>query len=316
LGYDRGVGRFIARRVVQAVPVLLGTTFFVFALVFALPGDPIAALYGDRPISPSVAAELRSRYHLDESLPAQYGHYMSALVHGNFGEDFSGRPVTELLQGRWSVTIALVLTAFVMQTVLGLALGSIAALRKGRAADIAVLVGTTALLSVPLFVVAFALQIIVGVELGWLPIANATEGWPRAYILPALVIALIGLAPVARLTRTSLIENQRAEYVRTARSKGLSGWRVFTRHTLRNSLIPVVTYLGADLGLMLGGTVVVETIFNLPGVGQLLTLSIRNQEGAVVVGVATLLVLAFLAINLAVDLLYGVLDPRVRHGRA
>jgi len=308
------VGRYIARRIVQAVPVLVGTTFIVFALVFALPGDPIAALYGDRPISASVQAELRERYHVDDSLPAQYGHYISALARGDFGEDFSGRPVTDLLSGRWEVTLALVLTAFVLQCVLGLVLGSLAALRRGSALDMAVLAGTTALLSVPLFVVAFALQIVVGVELGWLPIAGAAEGWPRAYVLPGLVIALIGLAPVARLTRTSLIENQRADYVRTARAKGLSPWRVFSRHTLRNSLIPVVTYLGADLGLMLGGTVVVESIFNLPGVGQLLTLSIQNQEGAVVVGVATMLVLAFLAINLAVDLLYGVLDPRVRHG--
>ena len=132
---------------------------------------------------------------------------MANLAQGDFGEDFSGRPVTELLQGRWEVTIALVLTAFTMQCVLGLLLGSIGRVRKGKWPDVAVLAGTTALLSVPLFVVAFALQIVVGVELGWLPIAGAESGWPRAYILPGLVIALIGLAPVARLTRTTLIEN-------------------------------------------------------------------------------------------------------------
>ena len=308
------MGLYLARRLLQAVPVLVGTTLIVFSLVFALPGDPIAALYGDRPISPSVQQELREQYHLDESLPAQYGHYMAGIATGDFGTDFSGRPVSELLGERWVVTLDLVLTAFVLQSVLGIALGCLAALRRGSPADLAVLAGTTGLLSVPLFVVAFALQIVVGVELGLLPIAGTEQGWPVAYLLPSLVIALVGLAPVARLTRATLLENQRAEYVRTARAKGLSDRRVFVRHTLRNSLIPVVTFLGVDLGLMLGGTVVVETIFNLPGIGQLLTQSIEAQEGAVVVGVATVIVLAFLAINLVVDLLYGLLDPRVRHG--
>lgn len=308
------MGSYVARRVAQAVPVLLGTTFIVFALVYALPGDPLKALYGDRPIAPSVQHELRERYHLDESLPRQYAHYMGGLAQGDLGDDFNGEPVADMLGRRWPVTAKLVLTAFAIETAIGLALGCLAAVRRGRRPDLAVLAGTTLLISVPLFVLAFALQMIFGVELGWLPIAGIEEGWPTSYVLPSLVIALVGLAPIARLTRTTLIEHERAEYVRTARAKGLSPRRVFTRHTLRNSLIPVVTYLGAELGLLMGGTVVVETIFNVPGIGQLLTQSIQAQEGAVVVGVSTLLVVVFVVVNLVVDLLYGILDPRIRHG--
>lgn len=315
-GADRGagLGRYIGRRALQAVPVLLGTTLLVFAMVFALPGDPLAALYGDRPISDSVRQELRERYHLDESLPSQYARYMGGALTGDLGEDFNGQPVSAMLEERWPVTARLALTAFALSTIAGLALGMLAAMRRGSRYDLSILAGTTLLICMPLFVLALVLQLVVGVQLGWLPIAGIDDGWPASYLLPGLAITLIGLAPVARLMRTTPIENQRAEYVRTARAKGLSPWRVFHRHLLRNSLIPVVTYLGVDLGLLMGGTIVVELVFNLPGVGLLLADSIKAQEGTVVVGVSTVLVITFVVTNLVVDLLYGVLDPRIRHG--
>ena len=150
-------------------------------------------------------------------------------------------------------------------------------------------------------------------ELGWLPISGTASGWPAAYLLPGMVLGAISLAYVARLTRTSLVENLRADYVRTAVAKGLSRRRVIGKHALRNSLIPVITYLGVDIGSLMGGAIVVEGVFNLPGIGQLVFKSVKLQEGAVVVGVVTVLVLIYVFANLLVDLLYGVLDPRIRY---
>lgn len=305
--------RFVARRLLHALPVLLGTTFLIYTLVFVLPGDPIQGLAGDKPVPPAVLAELRARYHLDDPLWAQYTHYLTGLLTGDLGTTFTGRRVSDLLADRWIVTLQLGLTAWVLEVVLGMSLGVWAGLRKGRWDDSAVLFGTTLVISVPVFVVGYLAQLVFGVQLGWLPVAGTEGGWPLAYLLPGLVLASFGLAYVARLTRSSLIENLRADYVRTAHSKGLSRRRVVVRHTLRNSLIPVVTFLGLELGGLMAGAIVTEYIFNLPGVGQQLFQSIQLREGSVVVGTTTALVLIFLLANLLVDLLYGLLDPRIRH---
>ncbi|GHJ96822.1 putative dipeptide-transport integral membrane protein ABC transporter DppB [Streptomyces sp. NE5-10] len=305
--------RFVARRLLHALPVLLGTTFLIYTLVFVLPGDPIQGLAGDKPVPPAVLAELRARYHLDDPLWAQYTHYLTGLLTGDLGTTFTGRRVSDLLADRWVVTLQLGLTAWVLEVVLGMSLGVWAGLRKGRWDDSAVLFGTTLVISVPVFVVGYLAQLVFGVQLGWLPVAGTEGGWPLAYLLPGLVLASFGLAYVARLTRSSLIENLRADYVRTAHSKGLSRRRVVVRHTLRNSLIPVVTFLGLELGGLMAGAIVTEYIFNLPGVGQQLFQSIQLREGSVVVGTTTALVLIFLLANLLVDLLYGLLDPRIRH---
>ncbi|MEU5217292.1 ABC transporter permease [Streptomyces sp. NPDC020807] len=305
--------RFVARRLLHALPVLLGTTFLIYTLVFVLPGDPIQGLAGDKPVPPAVLAELRARYHLDDPLWIQYAHYLTGLLTGDLGTTFTGRRVSDLLADRWVVTLQLGLTAWVLEVVLGMALGVWAGLRKGRWDDSAVLFGTTLVISVPVFVVGYMAQLVLGVQLGWLPVAGTEEGWPLAFLLPGLVLASFGLAYVARLTRSSLIENLRADYVRTAHSKGLSRRRVVVRHTLRNSLIPVVTFLGLELGGLMAGAIVTEYIFNLPGVGQQLFQSIQLREGPVVVGTTTALVLIFLLANLLVDLLYGLLDPRIRH---
>jgi oligopeptide transport system permease protein len=306
------VGRYALRRSLQAVPVFVGTTFLIFALVFAIPGDPIRALSGDRPMPEATVATLRAQYHLDDPLVVQYGEYMAGLARGDLGRDFNGRPVAEILAQRFPVTLRLTLVAFAFELVIGVAAGVLAALRRRSFVDTLVLVTTTLIISIPVFVLGFTLQLLLGVELGWFPIAGISAGW-QSYLLPGFVLGATSLAYVARLTRTSLVENLRADYVRTAVAKGLPRRRVVGWHALRNSLIPVVTYLGTDVGALMGGAIVTEGIFNIPGVGQQVFQSIRSQEGPVVVGITTALVLVFLLSNLLVDLLYVVLDPRIRY---
>ncbi|WP_067171612.1 ABC transporter permease [Microtetraspora niveoalba] len=304
--------RYAVQRLIQAVPVFVITTFLIYTMVFALPGDPILALAGDKPVPEQVLDVMRERYHLNDPLLVQYGYYMLGVFQGDLGETFTGQPVSDLLADRWAVTAQLALTAWIFELVVGVGLGVVAGLRRGGIADTAVLAGTTFVIAVPVFVVGYTAQILFGLNLGLFPTAGTDEGWPVSYLLPGMVLGSFGLAYVARLTRTSLVENLRADYVRTATAKGLRRRRIVGLHALRNSLIPVVTYLGIDFGNLMAGAVVTEGIFNLPGIGQQVFQSIQLQEGPVVVGVVTLLVMIFIVANLVVDLLYGVLDPRIR----
>ncbi len=308
------MGRYLARRLLQFIPVFFGATFLIFLLMFALPGDPVRALAGEgKPLSPSVVQELHQRYHLDDPLLVRYGYYIGGLLQGDFGQSLTGRDVSDIMAERWPVTIKLGLTAFVFEAVFGLALGVLAGLRRGGAMDNSVLITTLILISLPVFVIGSVGQLVFGVMLGWFPVAGIQDGWPYAYILPGLVLASLQLAYTARLTRTSLVENLRADYVRTALAKGLSRRRVIGVHALRNSLIPVVTLLGTDIGNLMAGAIVTEGIFNIPGIGQQIYKSVRLQESSVVVGIVTALVLIFMVANLLVDILYAVLDPRIRY---
>lgn len=297
----------------MAVPVLLGTTFIIFLAVYALPGDPVQALAGPgRVVPPSVAQALRERHHLDDPLIVQYGIYLKGMLTGDMGIAFDGRPVSEIVAAAWPVTFQLGVTAWLFEAVIGVLLGTMAGMRRGRTTDLAVLGGTTLVMGVPFFVAAYVAQIVVGVNLGWLPASGIEAGWPISYILPGLVLALYGLPQTARLTRTSVLENLNADHVDTAMAKGLPRRIVVVRHIVRNSLIPVVSLLGVSLGYLLGGTVLIEGIFNLPGLGYQIFTAIPQHDGPVVVGIGSLLVLVFLLVNLLVDLLYGILDPRIR----
>lgn len=307
------MGRYVVRRLLHTVPVLFGATFLIFALVFALPGDPVRALAGSRPLSDATEAALRDRFNLDDPLPVQYGKYLAGLARGDFGETFRGRSVADVMRERFPVTLTLSLLALVIEAALGLGAGIVAGIRRNRLADRLVLVSTVLLAAVPLFVLSFVGQFVFGLRLGWAPIAGLRQGL-ASYLLPASVLAAGALAYVARLTRASLAEVAGADYVRTAIAKGLPSSRVIGVHALRNALIPVVTFLGADLGALLSGAVIVEGIFNLPGVGQAVFNGVRDQDGPLVVGIVTVLVLLIILTNLAVDLLYGVLDPRMRDG--
>ena len=306
------MGRFFVRRILEIIPVFFGATFLIFAMVFALPGDPIRALAGEKPLSPAVQREFRNEYHLDESLPKQYGYYIAGLFQGDFGQTFRGEQVSDIMKEKFPITAKLALFAFLFEAILGVLAGLLAGLRRGSFVDNLVLVSTITVVSVPVFVLGFLAQLILGAQLGWFPIAGVQNG-TQSFILPAMVLGSLSLCYVARLLRTSLGENLRADYVRTATAKGLSRIRVVGRHTLRNSLIPVITFLAVDLGFLMGGAIVTETIFNMPGIGREVFLAIKGQEGALVVGIVTAGVLIFMFANLIVDLLYAVLDPRIRY---
>lgn len=299
-------------RFLQMIPVLFGATFLIFALTFLVPGDPVTALAGDRPLPESTVAQIRLAYRLDEPFVAQYTYYMLGVFQGDFGIDFYGRPVFDVVAGRLPVTLSLALTAWVLKIFIAITIGVIAGVRRNGPFDYSALMFTVLLLGVPSFVLAIGVQWLFGIQLGWLPVAGIGAGWPIAFLLPAMVIALESAAGLARLTRTSLVDVLNADFMQMARAKGLSGSRVVCGHGLRNAMLPVVTFLGLSLAGMIGGTVIIEAVFNIPGIGGLMVDSIQNGEGTTVVGIATMLVLAYLVFNLAVDLLYGVIDPRVR----
>jgi oligopeptide transport system permease protein len=306
------LGRYLIRRILQFIPVFFGATFLIFAMVFALPGDPIRALGGERPQPESVRDALTERYNLDDPIMVQYGKYMVNVFQGDFGTDFRGREVSEIMSERLPRTARLALIAFTFEIVVGITAGVLAGLRQKGFMDTLVLITTLTVISIPIFVLAFIAQIYLGLELGWFPVAGIQQGW-YSYLLPGLVLGSVSLAYIARLTRSALVENLRGDYVRTATAKGLSRRRVVGIHTLRNSLIPVITFLGVDLGALMGGAIVTESVFNIPGLGGLVFDAIIRQEGTVVVGVATFLVIVYMTANLLVDVLYAVLDPRIRY---
>jgi oligopeptide transport system permease protein len=304
---------YVIRRFLQMIPVFFGATFLVYFMVFSLPGDPIAALFGDKPVNEAVAAQLRSQYNLDQPFIVQYLLYLKNLVTFNLGFDFSGRLVTDVLAQAFPVTMRLAVLALLFEAVFGIVFGLIAGLKKGKIFDSTVLIVSLVVIAIPVFVLGFLLQFVVGVKLQWTsPTVGGNAGWTDL-ILPAIVLGLASFAYVLRLTRTSVIENMNADYVRTATAKGLSRPRVVTVHILRNSLIPVVTFLGADLGALMGGAIVTEGIFNVPGVGQRLYQSVIRGEGPTIVSIVSVLVLVYVVANLLVDLLYAWLDPRIRY---
>ena len=305
--------RFVIRRLLLTIPVLIGASLLIYAMVYALPGDPVRALAGDRPLSASVQAQIRADYNLDDSFPVQYGKYLWGLLHGDFGKDFSGRPVLETIAQRLPVTVRLTIVAVVFETLFGVTAGILASLRRNSFFDNLVLISTTMLVSIPVFVLGFLAQFVFGFKLAWFPIAGIADGW-FSYLLPGLVLASLSMAYVARLTRSAMLESFSADYVRTARAKGVGRTRIVLRHVFRNSLIPIVTFIGADIGSLLGGAIVTESVFNLPGLGRAIFDAVRSQQGPVVVGIVTLMVFFYIFFNLIADVLYAVIDPRIRYG--
>ncbi|MEU9062725.1 ABC transporter permease [Streptomyces sp. NPDC048430] len=308
------MGRYVARRLLQMIPVFLGSTLLVFAMMYALPGDPVRALAGEQAVDPTQIAEMKKELGLDLPLWHQYWNYLVNLFQGDFGTQIaSGRPVADIISEAFPITVRLALFAFIFTVVVGISMGIFAGLKADTLRDRGLLVLTLLLISVPSFVLGFLGQYFFAFQLGWVEPNVSLEASASELILPAVVLGSLSLAYVARLTRTSVAENLRSDYMRTAVAKGLPRRRIIGVHLMRNSLIPVVTFLGTDLGALLGGAVVTEGIFNIKGVGYNVFDALRHREGATVVGIVTLIVIVYLVASLVVDLLYAVLDPRIRY---
>ena len=306
---------YTGKRILQMIPVFFGATFLIYFMVFSLPGDPIAALYGDRQPAPGVIEQIRAQYNLDKPFIVQYLLYIGGLFQGDLGTTFSGRAVADVMAQAFPVTLRLATLALLFESVAGIAVGLVAGLRKGKLFDASALVVSLLLISVPTFVIGFVLQLVFGVQLGWARTTVSTGAPYSELILPALVLASVSFAYIVRLTRASVADNLNADFVRTATAKGLSRRRVVTVHVLRNSLVPVVTFLGVDLGSLMVGAIVTEGIFNINGVGGTVYRAIVLGEGPTVVSFIAVMVIIFVVANLLVDLLYAALDPRIRYAK-
>jgi oligopeptide transport system permease protein len=305
--------RYIVRRLLQMVLTFLGATFIVYALMFANQDDPLQALAGDRPITDSERLALTERYHLDEPFLRQYWYYMKGLLTGDFGTSLTGRSIKDMLVDAWPVTAKLAVIAIILAATIAIVAGVISGIRRGSLFDNSTLVVTLIILSLPIVVLAPLAQLVFGIKLGWFAPTATRDASLWELLLPSGVLASLVVATELRVTRASVAENLRADYVRTARAKGLSRKRVISVHVLRNSLIPVVTLIGVDIGGLMSGAIVTEKVFNIPGVGFNLFRGIKTEDGPLVVGFVSVLVIVFLVVNLIVDLLYAALDPRIRY---
>ena len=305
--------KYIGKRLLQLIPVVLGTTLLVYALVFALPGDPVKAMFGDKPVNPAVAAQIRAEYNLDKPFIVQYFIFLKNALTLDFGKTFSGQLVIDEIGRAFPVTIKLAIMAFVFEAIFGVVFGVISGLKKGKWYDTVILIVSLLLISVPTFVTGFLGQYFLGVKWSILPVTAGNDPTFIDLLMPAMVLGSVSMAYIIRLTRSEISSNIAEDYVRTARAKGMSNRQVMLRHVLRNSLIPVVTYLGQDIAALMGGAMISETIFNIHGIGWLTYQSILKGEGNLVVSIVTLLMLIFVVCNLIVDLLYAALDPRIRY---
>ena len=336
---------YIVKRLLQVIPVFLGTTFLIFVVVYALPGDPIAALGGGKQhLSPSVYNELRQRYNLDDPLLVQYGKYMLNLFQGNFGTDFQGHEVSAIIARNWPTSILLGTTAWAMQVVVGIPLGMLAAYYRDRGPDAALRVFAIFTYATPVFFSGLLLKLIFGIWLGWLPVSGrasiATElkiqmlpnpsgfylidafrlGSPAAIgdvlvhaILPALTLGLMTAGIFLRLVRTNMIGTLGQEFVDSGRSRGVSEFRLVTKHAYRPALIPIITVIGLQIALLLGGAVLTESTFEWKGLGFQLAYYLSARDFVAVQGIVALLAVIVALSNFIVDVLAALIDPRVRY---
>jgi peptide/nickel transport system permease protein len=304
------VVRFLIRRVLLTIPVLLGVATLVFSLIHLVPGDPAQAMLGDG-ASPQDIAELRTNLGLDRPLPAQYASFLQSAITGDLGTSFrTGQPVTRMIAERVPATAELALAAMSVAILLAIPLGIVAAVRRNTLADHAAMTFSLAGISIPNFWLGPLLAIVFAVELGWLPVSG--RGTVAHLILPAVSLGLALSAILARMTRASLLEELGELYVRAARARGASPTAAVLGHALRNSLIPLVTIVALQFGAVLTGAVITETIFAWPGIGRLLIQSIGFRDYPMVQGCILLIAVTYVTVNLVTDVMYGVLDPRIR----
>ena len=334
--------RFLLTRVSLIIPTFIGVTLLTFALIRVIPGDPIEVLAGERGIDPARHAELRTKLGLDRPVLVQYGVYLSNIAHGDFGDSILTRePVLEEFLARFPATLELSICAMLFALAIGLPAGVLAAVKRGTPLDHTVMAVSLTGFSMPIFWWALLAILLFSVMLGWTPVSGRISllyffepitgfmlidawlsGEPGAFksavshlILPSVVLGTIPLAVIARMTRSAMLEVLGDDYIRTARAKGVSPLQVVAVHALRNALIPVVTVIGLQTGVLLAGAILTETIFAWPGVGKWLVESVHRRDYPVLQGGVLLVATMVMTVNLLVDVLYGFINPKIRHTR-
>ncbi len=303
--------QYTLRRVLIAIPSILGVMVIVFAMVRLAPGDPAQLLAGEFADAETIEL-IRERFGLNDSIPRQFTRFVTGVLQGDLGESTrTKRLVTSDLATFFPNTLELALGAIVVALVFGIPAGILAALRPNSPIDLAVMLGALIGVSMPVFWFGLLAILIFSVQLGWFPVAG--RGTLRHLVLPALTLGLSSMAIIARMTRSSMLEVLNQDFVRTARAKGLFWRAVVLKHALRNALVPVVTVIGLQFGALLAGAVITETVFTWPGIGGLLVVSILARDYPVVQGAVLLIAVSFIAVNLIVDLVYGFIDPRIRY---
>lgn len=302
--------QYIIKRLMQAVPVVLGVIVITFILMYLIPGDPVISMVGER-YSEETIERLREEMHLDDPMIVQFFRYLGNVLQGDLGKSFiTEKPVTVLIMEKFPNTMILAIAAMSFAILLGLSAGILSSLRPRSLIDRGIMILTLGGISAPVFWVGLMLILIVGVNLQWLPATG--YGGIEYIILPALTLGLRSAAYLARLTRATMLDVLNQDYIRTARSKGIPQWKIVLKHAFPNTLIPVITVIGADFGSYLSGAVLTESIFGWPGIGRLALDAILKRDFPVIQGTVLLMALVFVLINVIVDLLYGVVDPRIR----
>ncbi|MCL2888985.1 MAG: ABC transporter permease [Eggerthellaceae bacterium] len=312
----------------QFIPVFIGVTVILFTLRAVVPGDPIKLLAGEKAMPEAIYEQIVKVHHLDEPIYVQYGYYMKNLLQGDLGTSYQRKtPVLEIFAEKFPYTARLALCAIFIEIVIGISAGIIAAVKRYSFLDALVTISTSVLVSMPVFWLGMLLQMLFGIFLKdatggalSLPISGAggiISSYPTwmHYILPSITLASVSLSYTARIMRSQLLEVMNADYIRTARAKGLSRRAVIVKHALKNAMIPVITFIGIDFGSMMSGAILTETIFNWPGIGYEIFRAIGQRDWPIVLGGVILVVIIIMLINLIIDISYALFDPRIRYGK-
>jgi peptide/nickel transport system permease protein len=304
------MGVYVARRLAEACLILLGVSLIAFALLYILPADPARQIAG-RSATPEVVANIRAQLGLDQPFIVQYGRYLAGLAQGDLGRSYLQRTeVAELIWSRLPASLLLMAAAITTELLFGLTMGVLAAVRRGRGIDQALMIVSFVGVSAPQFVVGILLLYVFAVTLGWFPIGG--YGTAAHVVLPALTLGILGAGWYSRVMRSSMLDVLRQDYVRTARAKGLSRSRVLLRHALPNAILPVIAMIGIDIGLFMSGIVVVESVFGWPGVGQLAWQAIQRVDIPIIMGVTLVSAVFIVMGNLLADLIAPLIDPRIK----
>jgi peptide/nickel transport system permease protein len=310
---------YVLRRVLSTIPVMAVVALFVFSLLYIAPGDPAAIIAGDQ-ATPADVERIRQGLGLDRPFLVQFGEWLWRLIHGDIGTSiFTNLPVSTMIAQRLEPTMSLMVITLILAVIVAVPMGVVAAWQAGTWIDRAVMAFAVLGFSVPVFVVGYLLAFVFALQLDWLPvqgytpIANGLGPWLENLVLPSIALGLVYIALIARITRATMLEVLQQDYIRTARAKGLGQVGILFLHALKNASVPIVTVIGIGIALLIGGAVVTESVFAIPGLGRLTVDAILRRDYPVIQGVVLLFSFVYVLVNLMIDLLYTVLDPRIRY---